>query len=71
LVQLIATAGLALSTIIAATAVSIGIARADAFGMPGDGDATPLAIALLTGLLLSAMGGLTAVTAERGNGRPE
>jgi hypothetical protein len=55
MVQLIATVGLALSTIIAATAVSIGIARAEAFGMRGDGDTAPLAIALLLGLLLSAM----------------
>jgi hypothetical protein len=63
-VELIATIALALSTIIAATAVSIGIARADAFGMRGDGDAAPLAIALLIGLLLSAMGGLTAIMAD-------
>jgi hypothetical protein len=63
LVELIATISLALSTVVAATAVSIGIARADVFGVRTDGDA-PLAIALLVGLLLLVMGGLTAVMAE-------
>jgi hypothetical protein len=58
LVQLIATAGLALSTIVAATAVSIGIARAEAFGMYANGETAPLAIVLLIGLLLAIMGGL-------------
>jgi hypothetical protein len=64
LVELIATAALALSTIIALTAVSIGIARADAFGGNADPATAPLAIALLCGLLLSAMGGLTAIMAD-------
>lgn len=64
LVELIATVGLALSTVVAVTAVSIGIARADAFGMQTESDPAPLAIALLIGLLLSAMGGLTAVMAD-------
>lgn len=63
LVELIAAISLALSTLVAATAVSIGIARADVFGFRADGD-TPLAIALLIGLLLLAMGGLTALMAE-------
>jgi hypothetical protein len=61
-VELIATATLALSTMIAVTAVSIGIARADA---PGTGSDGTLAVALLIGLLLSGMGGLTAVMAKR------
>jgi glycerol uptake facilitator-like aquaporin len=69
LVELIATAALALSTVVAATAVSIGIARADAFGTRADGDTAPLAIALLIGLLLSAMGGFTAIMAERPKGK--
>ncbi len=64
LVQLIATVALALSTVVAVTAVSIGIARAEAFGARADADAAPLAIALLIGLLLSAMGGLTAVMVD-------
>ena len=68
-VELIATIALALSTVVAVTAVSIGIARADAFGMRADGDSGPLAIALLIGLLLSAMGGLTAIMADGPKGK--
>jgi hypothetical protein len=72
-VELIATAALALSTLIAATAVSIGIARADIAG--GDlrlltgSDTSPLALAWLIGLLLAGTGGLAAVrigTRKRG-----
>src|SRR5438093_11633382 len=62
-VELITTAALALSTAIAVTAVSIGIARADVVGAVANGDSTPFAVALLIGLLLSAMGGLTALLA--------
>src|SRR5947208_11595834 len=62
-VELITTAALALSTAVAATAVSIGIARADVLGAVTHGDTTPLAIALCFGLLLVAMGALTAVVA--------
>jgi hypothetical protein len=64
MVELIATGALALSTVVAATAVSMGIARAEAFGARIDSDGAPLAIALLIGLLLSTMGGLTAIMAE-------
>ena len=62
-VELLATAALALSTAVAVTAVSIGIARADVLGVMTHGDATPFAIALSFVLLLSAMGVLTAVIA--------
>ena len=62
-VELITTAGLALSTAVAITAVSIGIARADVLGATTSGDHAPFAIALFIGLLLSAMGGLTALVA--------
>ena len=62
-VELIATVALALLTLVAVTAVSIGIARADVFGARADADAAPFAIALFIGLLLSAMGGLTALMA--------
>jgi hypothetical protein len=68
-VELFATIALALSTVVAVTAVSIGIARAEAFGMRADSDAAPLAIALLIGLLLSAMGGFTAMMAEAPKGK--
>jgi glycerol uptake facilitator-like aquaporin len=69
LVELITTAALALSTVVAATAVSIGIARADVFGFRTEGDPAPLAIAVLIGLLLLAMGGLTAVMASGPKGK--
>jgi hypothetical protein len=63
LVELITTVALALSTAIAVTAVSIGIARADVVGAVTKGDGTPFAIALCIVFLLAAMGGLTAVVA--------
>jgi hypothetical protein len=62
-VELITTAALALSTAVAVTAVSIGIARADVFDAVTSGDRTPFALALFIGLLLSGMGGLTALMA--------
>ena len=62
-VELLTTAALALSTAVALTAVSIGIARADVLGVVTHGDATPFAIALSFVLLLSAMGVLTAIIA--------
>jgi hypothetical protein len=55
---------LALSTLIAVTAVSIGIARAEVLDPHAQADAAPFAIALFIGLLLSAMGGLTALMAS-------
>ena len=68
-IELIATVALALLTLVAVTAVSIGIARADVFGARADADAAPFAIALFIGLLLSAMGGLTALMAGDGGRR--
>ena len=61
--ELILTAALALSTAVAVTAVSIGIARADVLSAVTHGDATPLAVALSFGLLLAAMSALTAIMA--------
>jgi hypothetical protein len=69
IVQLIATAALAFSTLIAVTAVSIGFARADVIGASTDAGAAPLAIALLIGFLFAGMGGLTALMAEDTSGR--
>ena len=63
LVELITTAALALSTAVAVTAVSIGMARADVVGAMTSGDGTPLAIALCIAFLLAAMGGLTVIVA--------
>ena len=63
-VELITTAALALSTAVAVTAVSIGMARADVLGSVAKGDSAPLAIAIFIGLLFSGMGGLTALMAR-------
>jgi len=62
-VELLTTAALALSTAVAVTAVSIGIARADVIGAVANGDGAPFAVALLIGSLFAAMGGLTAIVA--------
>jgi ABC-type Co2+ transport system permease subunit len=63
-VELVASLALALSTVIAVTAVSIGIARADVFAGLPRADSAPIAIALFIGLLLTAMGGFTAMVAD-------
>ncbi len=64
LVELITTAALALSTAVAATAVSIGIARADAIAGAVNAGGEALAVAMLVAFLLVAMGGLTAITTD-------
>ena len=63
-VELIITAALALSTAVAATAVSIGIARADMIGAMSHSD-PPFAIVLLVAMMLGAIGTLSAVIAPR------
>jgi hypothetical protein len=60
-IELLATIGLAISLVIAATAVSIGMTRAQALGAVPHSDGTPLAIAVFLGLVLAGMGGLTAL----------
>jgi Na+/pantothenate symporter len=60
LVELITTASLALSTGVAITAVSLGIARAGVVDSVVQGDSGLFIIALIIGLF-SAMGGLTAI----------
>ena len=64
-VELVATLALFISLIVAATAVSIGVARAQAFGSVADGDGVSLAVAMFFGFVLAGMGMLTAVLAER------
>jgi hypothetical protein len=61
LVELIITAALVLSTVVAVTAVSIGFARAEIAGAVPKGDGLPFAIALGIALLLTAMSGVTAI----------
>jgi hypothetical protein len=63
-VELITTAALALSTAVAVTAVSIGMARAAVIGSVTHGDGAPLAIAIFMAVLFSAIGGLTALMAR-------
>jgi len=63
LVELIITAALVLSTVVAVTAVSIGFARAEIAGAVPKGDGLPFAIALGIVLLLTAMSGATAIAA--------
>ena len=59
LAALIATVALAISTIVAATVVSVGIARASVAGNVIDNEGSLFAVALLLGLLFIGMGGLT------------
>jgi len=62
LAELIATVVLALSTIVAVTAVSVGIACANVAGNVIDNEGSLFTIALLLGLIFIAMGGLTVFT---------
>lgn len=57
--ELVTTIALALSTLVAATAVSVGIARADVIGNVIDNEGGLFAVALILGLLFIGMGGLT------------
>lgn len=63
-VELMTTAALALSTAVAVTAVSIGMARADVIGAVTHGDGAPLAIAVFMTMLFSGMVGLTVLMAR-------
>ena len=60
--ELVATIGLALSVLVAATVVSIEVARADVATNVIDNESGLFAIALLLGLLFIGMGGLTALS---------
>ena len=62
LAQLVAIAALILSTIVAATVVSVGIARANVVGNVIDNEGSLFVVALLLGLLFIGMGGLTILT---------
>jgi len=59
LTELFASLALALCTLIAATVVSVGIARADVVSNVIDNESGLFAIALLLGLLFIGVGGLT------------
>ena len=60
--ELVAIIGLALSTIVAVTVVSVGIARASAVGNIIDNEGSVFTVALLLGLVFIAMGGLSMLT---------
>lgn len=62
LAELLATLGLAVAILVAATVVSIGVARADVAANVIDNEGGLFAIALLLGLLFIGMGGLTALS---------
>ena len=59
---LIASTALAFATVVAATVVSVGIARADVAGNVIDNEGSLFAVALLLGLLFIGMGGLTVLS---------
>jgi hypothetical protein len=61
--QLVTPLTLALSTLLAATVLTLGYARADTLSF-SDSDNTSLALALFLGLVLTGMGGLTAIMAR-------
>jgi len=67
---IIITLSLVVSLMIAATAVSIGIARADSLMPSANGSSTWLVLALFVGFVLAGMGGLTAVVVKS-DGRPQ
>jgi hypothetical protein len=57
---LVVTVALAVSLVIAATVVSIGIARADTLGPIGESDGR-FTLAVVLGLVIAGVGGLTAL----------
>jgi hypothetical protein len=63
-VELIATMALAVSLIIAAAAVTFGVARAQGVGAVGDSHRAPLTVAVLLGAVMAGVCGLTVVAAR-------
>jgi hypothetical protein len=57
---IVATLSLVVSLVVAATAVSIGIARADTLAPMATGSGGKLALAVFVGLVIACMGALTA-----------
>jgi|ERR1700688_2525247 hypothetical protein len=62
LAELVAIAGLALSTIVAVTAVSVGIAHASVVGNVIDNEGSLFAVTLVLGLIFIAISGFSALT---------
>jgi hypothetical protein len=64
---LIATAALAISTAVAATVVSIGMARADIVGRAADSDGGTLAIALFIAATLAGIAAVAGIGKKTGH----
>jgi heme/copper-type cytochrome/quinol oxidase subunit 3 len=62
LAELVAIVGLALCTIVAVTAVTVGIAHADVAGNIIDNEGSLFAVALLLGIVFIGIGGYSALT---------
>ena len=62
LAELMTIIGLALSTIVAATVVTVGIAHADVAGNVIDNEGSLFAVALLLGIVFIGIGGYSALT---------
>jgi hypothetical protein len=70
--ELIATVALAVCLVVALTAVSIGMARADTLGIIAETENGRLALAIMLGLIMVGMGGVTALmSASSGKARPD
>ncbi len=70
--ELIMTCALVISIVVAATAVGIGIARAEVTGrLVADGHAGTIAIAMFLGLLIAGMGGITAIVTRHVGEKPQ
>ena len=67
---LVLTAALVLSLAVAFTAVSIGIARADTLEPFGGSGSGRLALAMLVGIVIAGVGGLTAALVHNGKFPP-
>ena len=67
--ELVAGIGLALGTIVAATVVTAGIARADVANDVVGHEDSVFAVALILGLLFVGMGGLTVLSLPAGKPR--
>lgn len=69
--ELIMTCALVVSIVVAATAVGIGIARADMTSrFVTDGHTGTIAIAMFLGLLIAGMGGITAAVTRHVGEKP-
>jgi len=64
--ELVASLALVLSTLVTATVVTIGYARADTFDLAANADGGSFGVALLLGVLFAGMGGITALVARSG-----